>query len=389
MTPKIENLIVKYITKSANAADLDELSTWIQTPENRAIFKDYVQTHYAITHSLSISDTDKAIDKLLNKIHKEKSFLYRVRTQPIYKYAAAAMVIGIVASTYFFTNNFPNANLEIENPIIINNAIEVGTNKATLELEDGTAIELTKGKTFKTTDAKSTGDALVYEHTSTTPKKITKNTLTIPRGGQYKLVLADGTNVWLNSESKLIYPTRFEEGKARNVNLVYGEAYFEVSPSEAHAGATFNVNHKMQNIQVLGTHFNVKAYQNESKIYTTLAEGKVKVIHENGSQNLMPNQQSILNLAENTLSVVNVDVYNEIAWKDGVFTFENKSLVEIMTALSRWYDMEFIFKDPTLKSQKFIGNINKNFSIVEILTTLQSTNIIHSFEINNKTVTLK
>lgn len=389
MTPKIENLIVKYITKSATAADLDALSVWIESAENRETFKAYIQTHYAITHSLSTSEADKALATLLRTIRKEKSFLYRVRTQPVFKYAAAAMVIGIAVTSYFFRDNFGSAPLENSTPIINNNAIEVGANKAILELEDGTAIELAAGKTFKTEHARNTEEALVYENTALSSKKVAMNTLTIPRGGEYKLVLGDGTKVWINSESKLSYPTHFEKGKSRTVKLLYGEAYFEVTPSTANGGGDFHVSHKMQDIQVLGTHFNIKAYADEANIYTTLVEGKVKVTHENGSQTLAPNQQSILDVSANTLSVITVDVTNEIAWKDGIFNFEKQSLKDIMNVLSRWYDMEFTFEDQALEDLKFIGSINKSFSIVEILTTLQNSNSIHSFEINHKTVTLK
>ena len=114
-----------------------------------------------------------------------------------------------------------------------------------------------------------------------------------------------------------------------------------------------------QNIEVLGTEFNIKAYKNETNIYTTLVEGKVSISYGNTKQNLIPNQQSNLNIDTNKLTVANVSVYNEIAWKDGVFSFENKPLKDIMKVLSRWYDLEFSFESSGLENQKFIGLLKK------------------------------
>ena len=153
--------------------------------------------------------------------------------------------------------------------------ITTGSDKAVLTLEDGSNIELEKGKAFKTNVVNSNGEKLVYNKTNQT--KITYNYLTIPRGGQYFVKLSDGTEVWLNSESQLKFPVAFIKGQTREVTLVYGEAYFAVSPSTNHNGATFKVMNQGQEVEVLGTEFNIKAYKDEINIYTTLVEGKVTV----------------------------------------------------------------------------------------------------------------
>ena len=150
------------------------------------------------------------------------------------------------------------------------------------------------------------------------------------------MILSDGTKVWLNSESQLKYPVAFNDGETRQVELVYGEAYFDVSPSTAHKGARFKVFNQSQEVEVLGTEFNIKAYKDETNIYTTLVEGKVAISAAGKNQILKPNQQSNLNLETGSIEITTVDVYNETTWIDGIFSFENKPLKEILKVLSRW-----------------------------------------------------
>ena len=196
--------------------------------------------------------------------------------------------------------------------------------------------------------------------------------------------MADGTLVWLNSESQLKYPVAFAEGKTRIVELVYGEAYFEVSPSTEQQGATFRVLHPSQEIEVLGTEFNVKAY-----IYTTLVEGKVSISTATAKQILKPNQQSNLDLKNNQVSVHHADVNQEISWRRGLFSFKGKSLEEIAMVLSRWYDVDIEFSRPALRKVRFNGVLRKEEAIEEILNTIITTNSIKAYEINNKKIILK
>tara|TARA_R110002073_G_scaffold331683_1_gene516752 strand:- start:242 stop:1408 length:1167 start_codon:yes stop_codon:yes gene_type:complete len=388
MSPKIEKLIVKYITKSATSSDLDILSEWVNNPINKKVFKDYVQTHYVIFYSMNNPDTKKVLDELMLTIKKEKSLVYRIKKQPIYKYAAAAVVVGIMVSAYLFKDNKFNNPVEIT-PIIVNNSIESGTDKATLTLEDGSQVALEKGDSFQTQNANSNGEELVYEAGSRKAKEIGYNYLTIPRGGQFFVKLADGTQVWLNSESQLKYPVAFLEGVDREVELVYGEAYFDVSPSSDHKGSKFRVFNQSQEIEVLGTEFNLKAYKDETNIYTTLVEGKVAVNFENRIQQLLPNQQSNFNLNSNSITIKKVDVYSEISWKDGIFSFEDVSLEEIMKVLSRWYDIEVVFGNENLKNEEFIGLLRKDQNIEKIISTIKGFGIIKEYEFKDKILILK
>ncbi|MDC1324467.1 DUF4974 domain-containing protein, partial [Flavobacteriaceae bacterium] len=215
------------------------------------------------------------------------------------------------------------------------------------------------------------------------------NFLTIPRGGQFFLKLSDGTQVWLNSESQLKYPVSFRDGETRVVELVYGEAYFDVSPSNEHKGAKFKVLNQAQEIEVLGTEFNVKAYKDETNIFTTLIEGKVSISTETTNQILKPKQQASFNISSKTMAIATVDVYSHTSWKEGVFSFRRTSLEQIMKVLSRWYDMDVEFMNPELKKEGFNGVLGKDQNIEDILKIIQSYGIIENYEIINKKIILK
>ena len=285
----------------------------------------------------------------------------------------------------FLESNTSNTPLEVTPRIV--NTIVPGKDKATLTLEDGSLISLEKGASFKTKNAKSNGEQIVYQNAKSNPSVIKYNYLTIPRGGQFFIKLSDGTQVSLNSESQLKYPVHFIEGETREVELVYGEAYFDVSPSTNHKGAKFKVLNNTQEIEVLGTEFNIKAYKDEVNIYTTLVEGKVAINTPNLKQLLIPNQQSILDTQNNTLSVITVDVLEAISWKEGVFSFINKPLKDIMKVLSRWYDVDIIFDNKELESAEFIGTLNKNQSIDEVLSIMKSFSL-NNYEIKGDTIIL-
>jgi hypothetical protein len=388
----MQDLIAKYFTKQASLSELDKLTEWIEDPSNKEEFIQYVKINHAIDFNMKKYGTDKSKKLLLKFIEKEKRVQKVRQTFHIVKYAAVILIfLGI---GFIFKNGFPDniptsTDSNTTTPITINNKIEVGTDKATLTLEDGSSIDLEKGKTVRTKNGQSNGEELIYNVSDKTSTEIAYHYLTIPRGGQFHIKLADGTLVWLNSESQLKYPVAFEEGKTRIVELIYGEAYFEVSPSTEHKGATFRVLHPSQEIEVLGTEFNVKAYRDETNIYTTLVEGKVTIGTATTKQVLKPNQQSNLDLKNNQVSIHRADVNQEISWRRGLFSFKGKSLGEIAMVLSRWYDVDIEFSRPALKNVRFNGVLRKEEAIEEILNTILTTNSIKAYEINNKKIILK
>lgn len=384
MEQNIEKLLVKFFMNAADINDLETLTNWLKKEEHKQIFKSYIKTNYAMDINMNEFDTENAKKEFLNKIRQDKKVLHKFKVFKVLKYAAAAVIVFGLG--YFFQQG--NTINSVDNtPIIVNNKIESGTDKATLTLESGEEVTLVKGASFQTQNATSNGEEIVYNKAAS--KDIAYNYITIPRGGQFQITLADGTQVWLNSESQLKYPIAFIEGETRQVELVYGEAYFDVSSSSNHKGADFKVYNQDQEIQVLGTEFNIKAYKGERNIYTTLVEGKVAINAGGQNKTLSPGEQSNLNILNNTISIANVNIRQAISWRDGIYIFKRESLKEIMTTLSRWYDMEVIFEDKNLEDIPFIGSLNKNQSIIHILDDIKNFGVIKNYEINNKTIILK
>ena len=250
-----------------------------------------------------------------------------------------------------------------------------------------------KDKKITTNKAKSNGKEIVYfkkNKTKESTKKLSYNYLTIPRGGEFFVQLADGTKVWLNSESQLKYPTEFNAGEPREIELVYGEAYFEVSPSSHHNGDEFNVITKNQIINVLGTHFNIKAYSEDKTIATTLVEGKVLVSVNGNKKTLKPNQQSKTEKGSNTIKIEEVDVSQEVAWVKRMFSFNEVSLEEMMKVLSRWYSVEVVFESHKKKGYLFTGVLERTNSIQNILKLIEATSESEiKFEIEKSKITIK
>jgi transmembrane sensor len=386
---KMQNIIVKYLSNQATLAELDALDNWIKNPENEELFQSYIRTNYAIDYNMKKFNADKIKLMLSNKIAKERKVirLKKIR-QRIVSLAAASLIIGLVATSFFFKDSLFSKPVE-SLPVVVKSTIQVGTDKATLTLEDGTVVALQKGNNYQTKSTHSNGEQIVYDAGNRNTSKTAYHYLTIPRGGQFYLVLSDGTKVWLNSETQLKYPVAFNEGETRRVELVYGEAYFEVSPSTKHKGAKFKVFNLSQEVEVLGTQFNIKAYKDEANIYTTLVEGKVAVSFSNTNKILKPNEQANLNLQDNSIAIAPIDVYNEISWRDGVFSFRKKPLGEIMKVLSRWYDIEVQFENQETKNARFNGVLGKEQKIEDILKRIKKFNIINDYEIRNKKVILK
>ena len=386
---KIQNIIVKYLSNQATFAELDALDNWIKNPENEKLFQSYIRTNYAIDYNLKKFNSDKIKLMLSEKIAKEKKVfrIKKIRQRILYG-AAASLVIGLLA-TGFFLNSNRFTSPEVNTPIVVNTPIKVGTDKATLTLEDGTVVALQKGNNYQTKTTHSNGEQIVYDAGNRNSSKTAYHYLTIPRGGQFYLVLSDGTKVWLNSETQLKYPVAFTDGVTRQIQLVYGEAYFEVSPSTKHKGAKFKVLNKSQEVEVLGTHFNIKAYRDETNVYTTLVEGKVVVSNSKFNKILKPNEQASLNLQDNSITIAPIDVYNEISWIDGVFSFRKKPLGEIMKVLSRWYDIEVQFENQDTKNVRFNGVLGKEQKIEDILKRIKKFKAINDYEIVNKKIILK
>ena len=383
MESKIQIILVKYLSKEANIDEIEELDRWLIKKGNMTIFNSYVQTDYFT--SIFMTKYDLQIAK--SKIHKRIRLIEKRNKLERYKKIAFAASIILLVGISLFNQFYFN---EIK---IINDPIVIGTDKAILTLENGDQVILEKGQKFQNKTVNSDGKELSYSIKNRSSsnfknEKIASNFLTIPRGGQFSLNLEDGTKILLNSDSKIKYPVKFIKGKKRQVELLYGEAFFDVSSSKNNNGSEFIVSTKTQKINVLGTKFNVKSYGGDDVITTTLVEGKVKV--ENGENQILlfPNQQSKVDSNSAIIDVSDVDVAQQISWTKGLFSFNDTSLEDIMHTLSRWYDLEFIFKSANQKKFIFSGILERTKSIEDILFIIEKTSSSNeiNFEINNKTI---
>jgi transmembrane sensor len=303
---------------------------------------------------------------------------------------AAAVFIVIGAGLYFYTNEQSKNKITIQDLAV--NDIIAGGNKAYLTLADGKKIVLTdigNGKVAEQAGLSITKTAegqLLYEVKEATvaeknKEQILYNTIATPAGGQYQVVLPDGTHVWLNAASSLTYATSLANLKERKVEL-NGEAYFEVARQEKdQVKKPFIVKSRNQEVEVLGTHFNISSYEQETLTATTLLEGRVKVSRQNAfEETISPGEQSLVGKG---IAIAKVDTSTAVAWKNGLFRFENANIYTVMNQFSRWYnfDVKYEGKIPT---NKFNGEIYRNLNASKALKILSYSKIKFSVESNSR-----
>ncbi|MDT0677961.1 FecR family protein [Autumnicola musiva] len=345
----------------------------LQEEDINEVVKDFREQDSNHQKLLNEIDTEKDWEELSLKISPAK------RRFSFMKYAAVFLVIfGI--SALFFMNHQPE---EGQQPYVIS----AGTDKATLTLGNGESIVLTKGDDYSDENAHAEDSRLVY-NSKVKNQKLIFNSLTIPRGGQFFVRLSDGTKVWMNSETKLKYPVHFIEGQPRKVELLYGEAYFEVTHSTEHRGDSFVVQTEGQEIEVLGTQFNITAYKETQTICTTLVKGRVSIENQISQKLLKPGQQATNTGNNELIKIKDVDVSYSTAWKDGLFMFHNEPLEKMMAQLSRWYDIEVIFKNSKKKRYTFSGTLEREDNITKLLNTLEKTGEV-KFNIKENKIMIK
>jgi hypothetical protein len=376
------NLIIKFLNKEANRRELEELDDWLSDQNNITIFNNLVRIHYLTTSCMADYDLHKAKESIKQKVKSNKR---KGRLHTYTKISIAASIL-LAIGLIFGGRYFKKETVSVPNKIVI------GSDKAVLTLENGDQVALEKGKSFQKGTMRSNGEQIVYGTHERTDEgdDVLYNYLTIPRGGQFYLQLSDGTKVWLNSETKLKYPVTFYQGQTREVELVYGEAYFEVTPSTQNKGSDFSVVSNDQTISVLGTEFNVSAYKDDDEIVTTLVGGRIALEKGNSRKTLRPNQQSRIQKNMDQIEVIDMDASQAISWVNGVFIFDGESLGEIMKVLSRWYDIDVIFESAQRKDFNFTGILERTKSFDDILTLIGVASQGEvKFEVKNKTVHIK
>lgn len=305
---------------------------------------------------------------------------------------AAAVILIISAALAYLLNTSKNSSPFVQaiKPVPVQpvqNNIAPGSNKAILTLSNGKKIELTDGhETLKdgNVEIKKANGELVYESAGNggdrSKRETGFNTVSTPRGGQYKLNLPDGSAVWLNAASSITYPTAFT-GKERKV-FVTGEAYFEVAHNKL-MPFKISINDR-EEVEVLGTHFNVNSYNKEEPVRTTLLEGSVKITHGDKTVFIKPGQQS--SFTKKGFVVTEPDIDKVMAWKTGFFDFDNTGLDAIMQQISRWYDVDIVYEGP-LKGTTFGGRISRDLYLSDLLKTFKDNGI--TFRLEGKTLFVK
>ena len=308
---------------------------------------------------------------------------------------AALILLSISAGGYLFWRSRTHSDLVNSKqpiPVLAHDATP-GNNKAQLTLGDGRTITLDSAQNgvlasqTHTTIIKLDKGRIGYRaDQAESPATVAFNTLTTPRGGQYQLSLPDGSQVWLNAASSIRYPTAFI-GKERRVTIT-GEAYFEITPDRAMPfivdirPSTTDPKNDLQ-VQVLGTHFNIDAYTEDSSVNTTLLEGAVRVTRGASAQTLSPGQ-ALLAHAQGRLQLVpDADVRKAIAWKNGRFFFQDDDITAITRQLSRWYDIDFQFEGAI--TDHYTGQISRQVNMSRVLKMLEAAGGI-SFSVEGKVV---
>lgn len=385
MNTRLSYLYQQYIDNNCTAEEREEfLSMVAENPENEPITGLMDGTWNKIgTEKLTFPTAETVLYNILSD-RKENI----VRKISWYRYVAAlaAIMAMVVTGIYLYQKNNSISSVQTKTT-----DIQAGKNKATLTLANGTVINLdsaTNGELAQQsglTITKTAEGQILYnivESTKTpTSKELAYNTITTPRGGQYQVNLPDGTKIWLNAASTLKYPLTF--GKDQRKVALTGEAYFEVATVLMNQPEVKNKVQKMpfivvtdkQQVEVLGTHFNINSYTDESKTKTTLLEGAVRVTSLDGQKTssvLKPGEQSVLN--GNMLTTYTVDTEEIVAWKNGFFQFNESDLGSIMRQLSRWYDVDVVFEGRS-PDDLFHFKAPKNQSLTELLKIFEINGI--------------
>lgn len=377
----IEKLILKSIIEDIDSKERALLDEWLEKEDNRKLYDSIVSPERinAKQNFYNSIDKDAAYKRVTSIIASNKTQKRKKYIAGMYKYAAI-LIIALLVSVYIFKNFKTSDQITEENLVEIN----AGHPKATLVLSNGKEVDLGAHQNetiFSSghTQINNTNKTLEYkiEDNNDDLAEVGYNTLYIPIGGIYNVILPDGSKVWLNSNSTLKFPEAFT-GDTREV-VLEGEAYFEVVKNKGQ----FIVHTKNQDVTVLGTSFNVSAYKSDNFFSSTLVEGKVRLSSEQtGEVVLTPGKRGYLKFDNDPkVFLSDVDVRNFSAWKDGVFFFDNENLEAILTKIGRWYGFKVSFQQEELKSIPFTGVAKKDTPIKKVLDMIAKTSEV-KYQVN-------
>lgn len=381
---------------------LDRFRSGKCTPEEELVLKAWLH-QYNMEDSTNLSDDDflnarenmlKAIDVVrFPGITKGRT----AKTVKLWPRIAAAASIVIVFGAALFYYTVKNRGKEESDIIKYANDIAPGNNGAVLTLANGKHILINDALTGKIASesgvsiSKNADGRIIYEITGDNPDSTAYNTLSTLRGQQYQVRLPDGTLVFLNAASSLKYPASFGRLKKRAVELS-GEAYFEVAKDKSHP---FIVKTARQEVEVLGTHFNINSYSDEPATKTTLLEGSVLVstlgdqrfssLIRNHSSILTPGEQSV-SMPSGDINIQTADIQEALAWKEGNFVFKGEKIESLMRKIAYWYDVEVVYEGPKT-TVGFRGKVSRSRKISAVLEMLELTGSVH-FKVDGRRVTV-
>lgn len=377
----IARLLSRLMTGSLTEEEMVRLEAWKSADERNArLYSEIMGGTFLKTESDRLAETE--IVSAYHAVVRKR--VRRARMHLIKKISTIAAVVLLPLGLSLFLVQ----NTDREEVVVQSSEIRPGETMAELQLADGSTVWLTPGVKNSTLNEVGadivTDDKMISYRGNMLSNEVGYNTLKVPRGGEFKVVLEDGTEVFLNSDSELKYPVRFV-GNERRVYLS-GEAYFEVKKNKE---KPFFVELNSSVIEVTGTSFNVRSYRDESDIKTTLVEGEVNFLSATKeSVTLFPGEQGTLNKA-GQLSKQVVDTYLYTAWKDGVFVFKQERLEDIMNVVARWYDVNVFFANESQKEVTFSGRVRRYGDFNKIIEMIEMTGGNTRFEIKNKTVLVK
>lgn len=361
--PDVHLLMIakKWLEGILSTTEKQEFDTWYDAFDDRSA-------------ELPAHTTEKELRKRIFHAVKAKAGLQQSSNNTIQlwrRIGGVACLLVVFTVTYLLTDYY--GQNKSPNTTLIPDAAP-GTDRATLTLADGEQMNLRAGEPgiIVTKDKVIYADGTaILSPDHQVPSQLMS--LSTPKGGQYRIVLSDGTKVWLNAASKLTYPAQFT-GNDRTVEIT-GEAYFEIHENKAQP---FVVRSAGQLITVLGTKFNIAAFGDEDMVKTTLANGAIRVssISDPAGRSVLlrPGEQSVFSQASGSLMKKEVDVESELAWKNGLFKFNNTPLPVLMRQIARWYDIEVVYEgDP--KPMKFFGEIERSYNLSEVLKVLEHGDI--------------
>ncbi|WP_442590273.1 FecR family protein [Pedobacter sp. AW31-3R] len=375
------SLFEKLINNECSEEEVTQIIAFLSDKDNRSLSGDLILAQ--LTRKVHPEELSDEVRLVLNErfrnivtaeelsveeeVPKKSRILLLLRLS-----AVAASVMVIFSVSLFFKMEKSGAKLKSAHKTVSAD-VAPGKDAAILTLADGRKIVLTasaNGQLAKQPGisiTKAKDGKLVYHIENTGPASAEGgalyNTISTPRGGQYQVNLPDGSQVWLNSASSVKFPVQFSSSEKRTVMLT-GEAYFEVAKDKKHP---FVVTTERQSVEVLGTHFNVSSYDDDLSTTTTLLEGAVKVTAGTGSSFLKPGQQA--EVAEH-IHISNVDPELAVAWKNGYFHFDDEELWSVMNKISRWYDLDVVYTDASLKKELFAAYSTRFANVSQLLKRL-------------------